>query len=567
MLKFKIVGKGDLHLSENDFVAKGGEGSIYGKGNNVYKIFESYDHMPSVDKLKELQTLNHQYIISPIEIITSLQGIPIGYSMRWIKDSETLCKLFTTSFRNKEGITEDIIDNLINNMMKTIVYVHEKKFTIVDGNEFNYMVNKKNYTDPFFIDVNCWQTPSFQADAILPTVRDYSSNKFTDLTDWFAFAVITFQLFTGIHPFKGKYTKDERMDTITRMKNGISVFDPNVRVPASVRDFSLIPPNYMKWFKQLFIEGKRMAPPNAICKAVISLTKVAELISSNDSFDISMIQDVGGEILFFKYVNYGNVRIVKTKNTIWIGPNQTSYSDFEVLIVDNEPVLVKSDGEKLVIKSITGSTINEIDLDCQEIMIVENVLFIMNRGNITEIDFMKVNGSKIQPSVRTTWSVMPNSTQSFSNIYVQSINGNIFLSIPVPVKGKKTKFIITSVEELNGCKIINAKHLDTVCIFSVFKDNQYQKCVVRFDDEHVEYDVRWINDCDDSTINFVVLPNGIVAHIPHDGEFEVFSKFWYQQNKVKQIKNDSISMDMTLVNDGMKVMFTKKGKIYSISVK
>ena len=200
-------------------------------------------------------------------------------------------------------------------------------------------------------------------------------------------------------------------------------------------------------------------------------------------------------------------------------------------------------------------------------MIVENVLFIMNRGNITEIDFMKVNGSKIQPSVRTTWSVMPNSTQSFSNIYVQSINGNIFLSIPVPVKGKKTKFIITSVEELNGCKIINAKHLDTVCIFSVFKDNQYQKCVVRFDDEHVEYDVRWINDCDDSTINFVVLPNGIVAHIPHDGEFEVFSKFWYQQNKVKQIKNDSISMDMTLVNDGMKVMFTKKGKIYSISVK
>ena len=43
--KVYIPGEGSIKLTQKDFIASGGEGSIYGLGNTVYKIYHDSKKM------------------------------------------------------------------------------------------------------------------------------------------------------------------------------------------------------------------------------------------------------------------------------------------------------------------------------------------------------------------------------------------------------------------------------------------------------------------------------------------------------------------------------------------
>ena len=158
---YHIQGKNKkVKFTQNDFVAKGGEGSIYRRGNVIYKIYEDPLKMIPEAKIKELNTVNDNNIIKPIDIILDPSNTIVGFTMRYVK-GEALCKLFTNDFRNRNNITEDMIIELVENIKNSTYKIHESKCLIVDGNEFNYMVDD-SFIVPYFIDINSWQTPSFQ---------------------------------------------------------------------------------------------------------------------------------------------------------------------------------------------------------------------------------------------------------------------------------------------------------------------------------------------------------------------------------------------------------------------
>lgn len=568
MQKYKLLNGGDIILNDNDFIAKGGEGSIYGKNNRAFKIYETKDKMPPIEKLKELQQLkDNQNIMAPIDIILEKNNIPIGFSMIWIKNTETLCRLFTTSFLDRTGITIDKIVTLIENIKNLIAKVHEKEIIIVDGNEFNWLVDNKDFTIPFAIDVNCWQTPNFPADAILPSIRDYSTDKFTKLTDWYSFAIVSFQLFTGLHPFKGRMINGSKLSVVERMKNGISVLDnKTVRIPDATRDFGNIPKNYMEWYTQIFRNNKRVLPPDIAGKIVIAPTTLHKIITSTQRLKIKLIESFSKDILYFKSFINLNTRIIKTKNKTIIGTHETSYTDYEVIIHEETktPILVKSNNEGyLEVKSITNHTVNDINIYCNEILIIDNMLYCRNLGQLTEMDFT-INKDKIQPTVKIVWDVMPNSTTIFSNILIQQVLNRILLSIPIPDK-KKSKMITKSISELIDCKIINAKYSNQVAIISVFINNEYKKYVFKFNEDFSEYKLRIIDDCDNTAINFVVLPNGVIVHIYKDEELEVFQNR-YNIDSIAQVQDSAINMDMKLSNNGMKVIFSKNHNLYEVSL-
>src|SRR4030042_7024396 len=140
-----------------------------------------------------------------------------------------------------------MIIHLVENIKKLIYFVHDKNCLIVDGNELNYLVNN-DFITPYMIDVNSWQTPSYNATAIMPSIRDWSTTTFSELTDWFSFAIISFQLFIGVHPFKGTHKKYRRNDFVNRVKDSVSVFNSQVSLPPSARDFNLIPGSYKDWY-------------------------------------------------------------------------------------------------------------------------------------------------------------------------------------------------------------------------------------------------------------------------------------------------------------------------------
>ena len=143
-----VRGKGKVKLSEErDYIADGGEGRIYAKGDTVYKIYLDPARMIPEAKIAELAQLDHSNIIRPKEILLDRKNTIIGFSMDR-GDGLDLCRLFNTVFLRSHHIGPEQILKLVENMQETTQFIHDRGFLVVDGNELNYLVNQQDYGRP-----------------------------------------------------------------------------------------------------------------------------------------------------------------------------------------------------------------------------------------------------------------------------------------------------------------------------------------------------------------------------------------------------------------------------------
>ena len=98
-MKYIIQGKGEIQVNQNDFISEGGEGKVYGVGNQILKIYSDLKKMIPYSKIQELQNLNRPNILIPKDVVL-LKNQVVGFTMDYIKSTVALCKLFTNDFRN-----------------------------------------------------------------------------------------------------------------------------------------------------------------------------------------------------------------------------------------------------------------------------------------------------------------------------------------------------------------------------------------------------------------------------------------------------------------------------------
>lgn len=547
-------------LTQNNFVAKGGEGSIFEKSGVAYKIYEDPKKMIPEAKIKELSELDIENIVRPIHLIYNPKQTLIGFTMNWIgSGTHALCKLFTNRFRDSNGIENDMVIDLVENIKKVIYFIHENKCLIVDGNELNYLV-KDDFITPYLIDINAWQTRSFPATAIMPSVRDWTTDIFSDLSDWFSFAIVSFQLFVGIHPFKGKHEKYKRNDFRSRIVDGISVFNKDVRVPPSTRDFNLIPSAYKDWYYKLFEKNERLLPPSLPGTAEKVPVKVI-LVQSTDNFEIRVLYEFESDILFHNPA----FNVTKTKDELFI--SKTGYkvsTGTEILFtpLDNIPLLVKIEDRRVKFKTLkTGYTIKDIQLECTDMMIVQNTLFLKNESKLIELDFRTFN-SNVIPSIKVQWNIEPKSSAFFSNVVMQSVLGKAYAVIPIP--GATSSCLVKPITELNDYKVIDAKYDNNVLVVIGHKDGKYHRFTFKFGPTGHSYEV--VNDIDYAAINFVTLDNGVCVQITEDDAVEIFMNRVDKLDR-KRIEDPEINSTMRLFKDGTRVGFFKGKKLYSMKMK
>lgn len=554
-----------VELLSKEFVSKGGEGSIYHKDDLAYKIYDDLTKMIPEGKIKELDVLDKPNIVRPLDIIFSSSKSIIGFTMDWLGDeTHPLCKLFTNSFRDANGVTIDQTTELVENIKDTILFIHQNKCLMVDGNEFNYLVGK-DFITPYFIDVNSYQTPSFHATAIMPSIRDWSAKAFTTLSDWFSFAIVSFQLFVGIHPFKGNHPKYSRNDFEKRVIDNVSVFHKDVSLPPTVRDFNLIPSSYKDWYYKLFEKGERTDPPTLPGKSQV-IQIVASVVQSSNNFEITLIKEFPDELLFYGVI-FG-IPVAKTTKELYISKtNYTTSLGAELIFTlpGLVPILVKIEKDKLkyhALKTVKFS--RDLDLECTEKMIIDNTLYLKNKEKLIEVDFTEMNGNII-PSIKTVWTIEPNSSKLFSNIIVQSVLGKTYVAIPIPNPAGKSSFIIKGIPELDTYRIVDAKYNKNVAMFIGYKNGDYFKVTLIFNDDFSKYKVKVV-PTDYVPLNFIVLDNGVVVSINDDSSIEIFTNN-IDKNDIKKIKDPEINTSMRLYKDGMTVMFTSGNKAYKIRMK
>jgi len=548
-----------ITLTQKNYVAKGGEGSIYKRGKVAFKIYEDLRKMIPLAKIGELNVLKRPSIVCPKDPIYNDQKHLVGFTMDWLGGNiVALCKLFTNSFRDTNAITNDMAIELVENIKNDIHYVHQNKCLIVDGNELNYMVSD-DFVTPYFIDVNAWQTPSFGATAIMPSIRDWTTDKFNEMTDWFSFAIVSFQIFVGIHPYKGKHKAYKKNDFINRIKDGVSVFNTEVSLPPTVRDFNLIPSAYKDWYFKIFEHGNRVLPPH-LPGQMGQVQVQVYLVKSTDNFEIRELSNYPEKILFHN----AQFDVTKTENHIIIGkcPYEAHSSEVLFATVQQFPVLVKIVDNKVQFKALNHPD-PVINLDATDKMIVNNTLYLRNKDKLMEIDF-KYLGGKIHPLIKTTWGIEAYAAKMFSNVIYQSALGAAILSIPLP--DVKSSFITKRIPELDEYMILDAKYENRICMLTGNKGGIYTRIIIIFDEKHDKYRIRFINGIDYTAINFTTLDNGVCVMITDDDAVEIFLNR-IDKDQIKRIEDPVINSSMRLCKSGTRVRFFRDKSLYEIKMK
>ena len=558
----KVIVKGSnktVDLDKNSFLASGGEGSIYVRRGTAYKIYSQPKKMIPYAKIKELSVIKNTNVITPNKIVLNSKNKAIGYTMKHINKTYALCQIFPKGFRDRENLENPTVLDLIRKMQSTIADIHKNKILIVDLNEMNFLVDKK-FQDIYFIDVDSYQTENFPATAIMESIRDRHSSTFSELTDWFSFGIVSFQMFAGIHPFKGKHPSLRGLDE--RMLANIPVFHKDVRYPKSCLSFDVIPQTYKNWYKAMFSEGKRLLPPEDIVEAIIIVQPV-QTILGNENFDIKEIFDYKNKII--KYISVDGTRVSKTSNgNVFIDRKlevNTSNSYISITPRLNHIVCCGIENEELKAFDVTENKELNCTIAAEEIMDFNGRVFVKNKSTILEIDFVEFPNN-IQITGVVIANVLENSSSFFEGGVIQNILGSYIISL---FPERNTHYQL-KINELNEYKIIEAKYDNKVLIVIGSKKGKYDKFIFRFDENHSSYTLRKVNNISYMGINFIVLDNGITVHINEQEEIEIFSNK-KDSTHVKVINSDIINGDMKLYKDGVQVLFSKGKKLYRFKMK
>jgi len=562
-MKVVVNGK-QIELLESDYKAEGGEARIYVKKGQAFKIYHKPSKMIAPAKIRELAQLNRPNILAPKHIVQNTKGEDIGFAMPAVDNIEYLCKLFSKGFRKRESITPEMVAEVVKTMQETLSYIHSQNFLVVDYNAMNFLIDKKGFQTPYYIDVDSYQTPSFPATALMTTYRDrqVKNNKFTPLSDWFSWGLVSFQLYIGVHPYGGRHDVYKTEGFIDEMlDHNISVFDKSVKLPPACQDLSVIPKAHLEWYKRVFINGERSIPP--LPGAIIQVAMVpAKMIAGNESFVVTQLTNFPSEIQGI-VVSSGS-RFYLTDNAVYREQQEvlkfTSHNKQRGIVPvagdlfaiaeynkQSETVLF-CDAKKNKIGEIAG----------KDFTILNGCVYTMIGSSLVENSFANF-GRSVVHQTNVVGQVFEPTAKLYKGVVLQDMLGKCHAVIPF-AKGSATSI---AVPELNGHRIIDAKFERGFLIVITERDGKFERLVFIFDKLCATYSVRSTVIANIDEVTFTVLDNGLCILVVEDQMIEAF----FDNAKVKTVKKPPFNSEDTLYSEGNAFMVIKDERLYKVTLK
>lgn len=595
-MKVWLQGSGTaIDLTQRDYLAAGGQGTIYVRRGVAYKVYHDPSKMIPPGKIQDLAAITDPCVIRPQQMLLDAKGKVVGYTTQFIDNAFVLCQLFPKAFRDREGVTHDMSLELVRKLQEGVQHVHNAKILLVDLNEMNFLVSK-SFDSIYFIDTDSYQTPRFPAPALMESVRDWSiqHNQWTENSDWFSFGVVAFQMFVGIHPFKGQYhgSKDEyRVKLPTddpadgfavtrrRMQHNISVFDPHVGVPAVCSCFGVIPPAYRKWFEAVFAKGTRCAPPSGIDLGVAVFVPVFRAVTGTGVLDIMEIGDYGDTVTRVWGDSHGQHLVVVAGGRIWLdkAPVTTGLIRGCGFCSKSGRVVIASLGPMTGMPELTNLTDRvpvPFALHVEEVSSHNGRIYLRTEDQIHEVVLTDV-GSHVIASTRSVVNCLPQATKLYPGVVMQDMLGAKYASLLVgPGFTPQVR-----LKELEGYKVIDAKYdcvdgdqttdLKAGGVLMVVrrKGARTDRLIFRFDPQNWDsYDVREVLDITPVGLNFVVLDSGVCVSLTEEDKLELFSSR-KDSVHVKTIVDPALGSDMTLAKWGGSVVFARGTKVFSLKMR
>jgi hypothetical protein len=566
-MKVYVKGQGEVTLSKTDFVGAGGQASIYAKGGRSFKLYTDPSGMIPAGKLHELANITDPNVIKPEHLIVDKAGSPLGYEMRFIPDAVVLCQLFPPVFRQRNGITPQKTLDLVLSLRQRVANIHAAHVLVVDLNEMNFLVDQ-GFAEVYAIDVDSYQTAHYPATAIMPSIRDpqVKGLDFTELSDWFSFAIVSFSLFTGIHPYKGNHPSIKGFED--RMAAGVSVFNSDVTVPRVVLPFDVIPEAWRAWYRAVLEDGKRLAPPKDPFGVALVVTPVVRTIGGTGNFDIIELYDLQGQVQGLW--ESAGLDLIWTTDALYQGNRRLHGEVTGVFGVGftpraNRAVLAGTTGGRLRLFDAEGRQEIPVDLRADEVVSYAGHIYLRSRDKILELVLNDVGAmGQVVVGSRVAMTCLEYATRLFPGGAIQSLLGDTWVAL-FPRSG--TTFQL-HVPELDAYKIIEAKFDGGVLMIlgAKHKGGQYDRLVIRFADDFKTYDLRVVEDTTPTGLNFVTLDSGVCVCLTEEEKVEVFSRRPGSAG-IKVVADPILGGDMILGKQGGRVVFWRGNKVYSLRMK
>lgn len=509
-----LDGQGKIQLGPNDFIARGGEGAVYAHGDLALKVYDDPDRALPAGKLQELSAIADPRVLAPSGLLK--RGRPrrvVGYAMPRLDGGHPLCALFAQSFKQRHGLTQEHLRRIALELHARVTSIHRAGVTVVDLNDMNFLVGPK-FDAVYAIDVDSYQTASYPATAFSPAVTDplaVARGTFDAGSDWFAFAVLTFQLFTGLHPFRGKHPQHKRMSE--RMRRRICALDPDVRWPATADRDALLPA-WRDWWQAVLAGDHREAPPPATsappqrARPKTGGSRRHELAEAAATIR-QLLEGPSGELWFL--TDEGYYREGKRIGDAPAGAHL-------VLSPAGRPLLAttvqEESGLRLRLLDPQGDRALELSLAAGPRCVVDGQLYALHHREVMAIRLHDL-GSHVVASATTALRVVPHATQLHDGVVVQSVLGATYLGwFPRPGRAR-----LLRVRELDGMRVVDAAAAGDVLVLHVRPPGgESERWRLRVDPSRDDFDLE--RDAG-SEVAVTVLPKGIAVSLGEDA-LEIF---------------------------------------------
>ena len=566
------LSKGIVTLTDKHYVAAGGEAAVYVNGGMAYKLYhDPADKMLPAKKMQELLAINNSQVVIPQEIIYDPSNSkPLGYVTTYVDNAEPLLKIFNKAFKVAENISFQMTNELVKQMQLVVVDVHTANCLIVDLNELNVLIKvAPTKIVPWFIDTDSYSTPSYKATAIMESVRDRRVSVVDSkgvlhynpdtMSDWYSWAILSFWIYTNIHPYRGSHPDYKPNEKKKQMDDGISVFHPNVRTPITANPFNVIPARHLDFFQRVFLKGERGIPPLADSNIPLLVPTQMITITGTDKLDVSELSAYTDAVTSV-YQQMG-VYYVTTKSRVYANKKEIgSYKARKALLCsadDSTIIMGTLNGTAVTFKTMT-SDIPVGNIESENMFARNGAIYTMAAGKMVENVFTSFSG-KIIHRANELENVSVNSAKMYEGCIIQDLLGKKFLTIPDQQGSSFSKYI----PQLDGFRIISTKSDKWVTVVMAEKSGIYHRFIFIFNKDYSDVQVREVKDVVYDEINFCVMDNGLCVLLASSTELELFVK----ADKCEVISNPPFDSSMKLFATSDGIFFINGNSIHQIKKK
>lgn len=571
-LSVELERRGPLTLRPSNYVASGGEGSVYKAAQTIIKLYTDTTKMRRdgmAEKVRLLSQIRSPYIVAPEGVVSDGHGNPIGFYMPYV-EGEPLSRVFTTAFWHRESFDLKQALTLVDRMRETVQTAHAHNAIMVDANELNWIASLKGRKgpEPRAIDVDSWAIGKWKASVIMPSIRDWHSKTFDEKTDWFSFAIVSFQVLTGIHPYRGTLDGYAPGALEERMKANASVFQKGVRLNRAVRDFSTIPPPLLDWYVATLEKGERTIPPSAFDKgvahvAIPALTRRAVASATGKLIFDKLFERVGDRIV---RVYPCGVVLLSSGALVEVSSKQEILSGVSVeaeVIKTREGYVVadlRSRNQPYTFVEVRSRTPTALQFSLvgHQLFRYENRLFLVTDDELVELSLMVV-GKPLLTIGKRTQILRPNATNWFDGIGVQKAFDATFAVLPFGTDACTT-VRVRELDSLTTIAGVAGNRFATVV--GVDKTGSYYVCNLTFSADYSSYQAD-VQKTDSPDLNVTLLPKGVGASIVDDGQLNIFVP---TRGASQAVADKHIATDMVLSHIDDTVVYVHNGALWSVKM-